>query len=196
MDELRTLPETARLPCAKTFAVCINTGTRQTTVLPSVRPKTHGKTKAHDKLWICRVPIQKTLGKEIHTAICTCSPCARLGNTQQTRTHCKHIMFAMCLALGPWQTDTAADGHQRLPCATSGTRQIIILPCACSYAHSKIFKIYLILPSQLFLPSTYSTCYCMLSFSMFFDLFAIFGHFILLNRFLVDKLNLNCKCFE
>ena len=160
MDELRTLPETARLPCAKTFAVCINTGTRQTTVLPSVRPKTHGKTKAHGKLWICRVPRQKTLGKEIHTAICTCSPWARLGNTRQTRTHCKHIMFAMCLALGPWQTDTAADGRQRLPCATSGTWQIIILPCACGYAHIKIFKIYFILPSQLFLPSTYSTCYC------------------------------------
>ena len=81
-------------------------------------------------------------------------------------------------------------------CILFTTRQNNILPSANFVAHGKDFTKFLILPSKIFVTSTHFTLYSMLSFSMFLALFVIFNHFILLNDFLADESNLNCKCFE
>ena len=123
-----------------------------------------------------------------------------IANTQQTP------LFVVCLTSGTRQTadpGTVVVQPLSLPCASTGTRQIKIqdvcfmsLLCALSQAHGKMFKKILIHHSKLFLLSTYYTCYYMLSFGIFIGSFAIFNQFILVNEFLVDKSNLNCKCSE
>ena len=60
-----SLPENGNSPCARMFAVCNISGTRQTSYLPCVSTKTHGK--------------QRTLGK------LRCLPFARTGHTANTK---------------------------------------------------------------------------------------------------------------
>ena len=59
--------QTARLPCAKSFAVSRLSGTRQREHLPCAYKTAHGKDVAHGKDYICRVPPKKTHGKLRHT---------------------------------------------------------------------------------------------------------------------------------
>ena len=51
-----SLPENAYSPCARIFAVCILSGTRQRENLPCVCKKTHGKQKTHGNHALHRVP--------------------------------------------------------------------------------------------------------------------------------------------
>jgi len=58
--------QTARLPCAKSFAVSRLSGTRQRVHLPCAYKTAHGKDVGHGEDYICRVPTKKTHGNRAH----------------------------------------------------------------------------------------------------------------------------------
>ena len=58
-----SLRETAHMPCARKFAVCPMSGTRQTILLPCALDSEHGNQGAHGEQHFCRVSIKKTHSK-------------------------------------------------------------------------------------------------------------------------------------
>ena len=99
--------QTARLPCAKSFAVSRLSGTRQRVHLPCAYKTAHGKDVGHGEDYICRVPTKKTHGN--------CD------------AHGKDPVFAVCRTSGTRQrcgTRYEMTWPFCLPCATLNTRQI------------------------------------------------------------------------
>ena len=63
MSTRESLRETAHMPCARKFAMCPMSGTRQTILLPCALDSEHGNQGAHGEQHFCRVSIKKTHGK-------------------------------------------------------------------------------------------------------------------------------------
>ena len=105
-----SLRETAHMPCARKFAVCPMSGTRQTILLPCALDSEHGNQRAHGEQHFCRVSIKKTHGKlqphgKILNPVTPVSylPCAYGLNPRQT--------------LNTRQTFQTHNGKKNLPCA-------------------------------------------------------------------------------
>ena len=122
------------MPCARKFAVCPMSGTRQTILLPCALDSEHGKQGAHGEQHFCRVSIKKTHGKlqplgKILNPVTPVPylPCAyglnprQTLNTRQTFETHNGNFFCRVPSLGTRQTNTFAVFAVRcLPCVTLG----------------------------------------------------------------------------
>ena len=108
-----TLPENVNMPCAKIFAVCFFSGTRQKDYLPCASKKTHGKEKTNGK------PLSSPCANPRHTAntkLCRVSPIRHTAKTQHVTGACScHPVPSRCV------TEILL---RHVP--TSGTRQNLI----------------------------------------------------------------------
>ena len=151
------------MPCARKFAVCPMSGTRQTILLPCALDSEHGKQGAHGEQHFCRVSIKKTHGKlqtlgkilnpVTHVPYLPCAyglnPRQTLNTRQTFETHngnffC-HVLLdtALYFAVG-----LILHTAKCLPSVTHGKqltanngRQRASLPCATSRAHVAVCNI-------------------------------------------------------
>ena len=120
------------MPCARKFAVCPMSGTRQTILLPCALDSEHGNQGAHGEQHFCRVSIKKTHGKlqplgKILNPVTPVPylPCAyglnprQTLNTRQTFETHNGNFFCRVPSLGTRQTNTFA------VCLGRSTRQSI-----------------------------------------------------------------------
>jgi len=126
------------MPCARKFAVCPMSGTRQTILSPCALDSEHGNQGAHSEQHFCRVSIKKTHGKlqplgKILNPVTPVPylPCAYGLNPRQT--------------LNTRQTFETHNGKKVCRVPPLGTRQtttfaecFICLPCAWGLAHGKV----------------------------------------------------------
>ena len=109
----KTLPETRSFPCARIFAVCTISGTRQRAYLPCATKGTHGKLNGTRHRSCLPCATKKTHGKAVDTRQCRMfAVCHELQHTAKKkhtakcilcrvlrRTHGKNVVFAVCLFL-------------------------------------------------------------------------------------------------
>ena len=133
-----TLRETAHMPCARKFAVCPMSGTRQTILLPCALDSEHGKQGAHGEQYFCRVSIKKTHGK-----------LQPLGKILNPVTPVPYLLCAYGLnprqTLNTRQTFETHNGNFFCRVPSLGTRQtntfavcFICLPCSLDVEHDKV----------------------------------------------------------
>ena len=176
------------------FAVCNFSGTQQIVLLPCVDTKTHGTNRAHNKGSFCCVPHKShhtakknpclmCASRQTHTKMWTrrCSLSGRqLVPCANTRAHSKWPMC--CRVPNVKQTAKIGSSYARWPTITfvmchTGHWQIENLSCVfllCSVPQvrhtAKWFQKILILPSKLFLLSTYYMWYLYVKFWYFYRL--------------------------
>ena len=126
------------MPCARKFAVCPMSDTRQTILLPCALDSEHDKQGAHGEQHFCRVSIKKThdklqtldkiLNPVTHVPYLPCAyglnPRQTLNTRQTFETHNGNF-FCRVPSLGTRQTNTFA-------------MCFICLPCALAIAHGKV----------------------------------------------------------
>ena len=113
----QTLPETRSFPCARIFAVCTISGTRQREYLPCATKGTHDKLNGTRQMSCLPCATKKTLGKAVDTRQCRMfAVCHDLQHTAKKKTHGK--MYS-------------------LPCAMKDTQQNVVFAVCLFLAHGK-----------------------------------------------------------
>ena len=114
---LFSLPETRSFPCARIFAVCTISGTRQRAYLPCATKGTHGKLNGTRQRSCLPCATKKTHDKAVDTRQCRMfAVCHDLQHTAKKKTHGK---------------------MSSLPCATKDTRQNVLFAVCLFLAHGK-----------------------------------------------------------
>jgi len=160
------LPETRSFPCARIFAVCTISGTRQRAYLPCATKGTHGKLNGTRQRSCLPCATKKTHGKAVDTRQCRMfAVCHDLQHTAKKNTR-QNVFFAVC-----YEGHTAKCGLCRV--FISGTRQICLKKVT--------------LPLKLFCLSLYCMWDSILGFGIFLDHFAIFNIVIWCKGILENK---------
>ena len=121
---VQTLPETRSFPCARIFAVCTISGTRQRAYLPCAMKGTHGKLNGTQQRSCLLCATKKTHGKAVDTRQCRMfAVCHDLQHTAKKNTR-QNVFFAVC-----YEGHTAKCGLCRV--FISGTRQICLKKSFC-----------------------------------------------------------------
>lgn len=151
----KSLSETRSFPCARTFAVCTISDTRQIACLPCATKGTHGKLNGTRQMSCLPYATKKIYGKAADIRQCrmfaVCHDLQHMAKKKNTR---QNAFFAVC-----YEGHTTKCGLCRV--FISGTRQICL----------KKF----ILPLKLFCLSLYCMWDSILGFGIFLGHFAIFN---------------------